>query len=281
MRDSIYEVKDSVADNQAFSFLEENPYVKELAEIFKVNGMNEDAKGLAEVISCVSSMERDLGRALNQVTAMRQELSVMRDEQNHPIRTMLQKATDGLIARIKTAQQAIRSLKEKIIGVCKRTVEAVKDQGITAAYGIVGALNIKSDLESQRDRIHSNISYCEKQIDRIDKASAELHAAGRHVKNIGRLAVGKEPIPDIKPNGKLAKLIQTPFRNEVKYQKRCLTRVDKTLGRIDKLERAATLRAESARPSVNEDMKRIKGEIDKAKPEVPRPEKVKVADQAL
>jgi len=29
MRDSIYEVKDSVADNQAFSFLEENPYVKE------------------------------------------------------------------------------------------------------------------------------------------------------------------------------------------------------------------------------------------------------------
>ncbi|MCL2853341.1 MAG: hypothetical protein FWE20_09995 [Defluviitaleaceae bacterium] len=271
----------SAAPKKRSAALEKNRHVKELMGILKANGMNEDAKGLSEVVGCISAMERDLGRAITELTAMRRDLSVMREEQSHPVKTMLSKAADGLIARLKAAHQRIQVIKEKIIGVCKRTVEAVKDQGITAANDIVGALNIKADLETQRDAMRNTITFCEKQVDKIESASKEFHAAGRHIRNIGRAITGKEPIADIKPNGKLARFIASPFRGEIQRQKSYIARNDRAITLIDKLEQAAELRAEKARPSVHSDMKRIKSEIDEVKKDAPKKQKLKTAEESL
>jgi hypothetical protein len=261
--------------------LEENKYIAELLGIFKANGMKEDAKGLSEIVGCVSSMERDITKAIGELTAMRREISAMREEQSHPIRTMLSKVADGLMSRFRAALKQVLAIKEKIIGVCKKTVEDVKDKGIVAANGVVGALNIKADIESYRDSITGAITYNEEKIANIETASTEFHTAGRAIKNIGRALMGKEPIPEIKPNGKLAQLLQAPFRSEIRSLNRSLNRANNTLARLDKLEKAADLRAERDRPSIYGDMERIKSEIEQSRPTTPNLQKLKTAEESL
>jgi vacuolar-type H+-ATPase subunit I/STV1 len=129
--------------------IDENRHVNDLMDIFKKNGLNDEAKGLAEVVGCVASMERDLNKAISELTAVRRELSELRDGQKSPVKSMLGKAVDGVLSRLRSIRQKVQALKEKIIGACEQTVEAVKDKGISAANDIAAALDIKGDLRPQ------------------------------------------------------------------------------------------------------------------------------------
>jgi serine protease Do len=51
-----------------------------------------------------------------------------------------------------------------------------------------------------------------KAIENIESMSKEYHKAGRHIKNIGRVMTGKEPISDVKPVGKAAKAMEAPLK---------------------------------------------------------------------
>jgi len=204
----------------------------------------------------------------------------MQEEQKHPIKTMLHKAADSLMSKLRSAYKQVLAIKDKFIGGCKQAVEDIKDKGIVAANGIVGVLNIKGDLEASKVRINEVIAYNEKKIANIETAAAQYHMAGRAIKNIGRVLVGKEAVPDIKPNGKLAKLLQAPFRSEIKSLNRSLTRTDKALAQIDKLEKAAEQRIERDKPSVLDEMTRHKTATRK-QPELAVPKRVRAVKQEL
>jgi hypothetical protein len=270
-----------VSNVVAFPLAEGNKHVREAVDILGKNGRTEDAKGLAEVFNHIITMERDLGKAISELTAMRQELNGLREEQKHPIKTMLHKAADSIMAKLKSAYQQILAMKDKFIGGCKQAVEAVKDNGIVSVNAIVGGLNVKGDLERMRASIAAAIAVSEKKIAGLDAAAAEYHSAGRAIKNLGRALLGKEAIPDIKPNGKLASLLQAPFRMQMNSLKRSLARTDKALTCVAKLEKAAELRTERDRPSVRDEIKRHKEEKAQAKPDIAPPKKVKEAGQEL
>jgi regulator of replication initiation timing len=150
-----------------FPFVEENKHVKELADILTKNGLGDDAKGIVEVFNHICKVEQDLGTALGELTALRIELSAMREEQKHPVKTMLHKAVDDLMSKVKALFQQIISLKDKFVKGCRRAVEDIKDKGITVANGIVSALGVKSELEASKTRINNLINNYEKRIDKI------------------------------------------------------------------------------------------------------------------
>ena len=254
--------------------LKENEHVKGLLKILSENDLKADAQGLTEVVNLFTAMERDLNKTVSEINTMRLELSALREESGHPIKTMLQNAADGLAEKLKSIQKCLVSLKDKIIGACKRAVEAFKDGGIAALNGAMTFFDVKHELEDTRQKINNAIDYNNKKIAKIEAASAEMHSAGRSIKNIGRVIQGKEPIPDIKPNGKLAYFIETPFRMENKRFNRSLGNVNKFLVRIDKLEKAAAQRAERDRPSTLEAIRETKAQVAEQKRETPVKTKV-------
>ncbi len=256
--------------------LAENAHVLKLLEIMKENGLDADAKGLFEMVGHVAAVQQEISKAVSEVSAMREELAAMREEQNHPVKTMLQKVTDGLLARLKALQKSLGLLKDKIIDTCKRMVEAFKDQGIAALNGAAVFLDIKHDLEQTRNAICDVMDYKEKQITKIEAASEEMHKVGRSFRNIARVARGKEPVPDIKPNGKLARFIEAPFRQEIRRLNRSLGRVNKALRQLDKLEKAAALRQERGRPSFLKEMREKKALTAIQEPKAP--DKIKTAE---
>jgi hypothetical protein len=203
----------------------------------------------------------------------------MREEAGHPIRTALQNAAKGLSAKIKSARSALSALKDKIIGGCKRAVTAFKEGGVSALNNLSGFFNVRGELTAARDAINDAIRYNEGQIVKIEKAAESYHEAGRALRNIGRSLRGEEPVPAIKPNGKLARFIETPFRSEHRSLNRSLNRVNKALACIDRLEKAAEQHVKHDRPSTLEEMKRLKVVVAEKKKDTPAKEKGKEQQQ--
>jgi hypothetical protein len=264
----------------AFPLAEDNIHVKNLMDALSKNKRGKNAKAVAEVFNCICGMENDLKKAMSEVAALRSELDLVQEERKHPIKTMLHKAADSLMSALKSVLKQIVALKDKFIGGCKQAVEDIKDKGIVAANGVACVLNIKGDLESSKVRINEVIAYNEKKMANIETAAAQYHSASRAVKNIGLALMGKDPVSDIKPNGKLAKLLQAPFRSEIKSLNRSLARTDKALAQIDKLEKAAEARMERDKSSVLGEMKQHK-EAVATQPTTPRLVKAKVAGQEI
>ena len=263
--------------NKKLPVTEENQHVSELIEQLNKGKKSKEAKVIADVFGCICGMEHDLKTAIAELNTLRSELSIMREEQKHPIKTMLHRAADSLMSKIKSAYKQILSLKDKFINECKQAVDDIKDKGIVTANNIAGVLDIRGDLEISKTRINELITYNEKKIANIDIAAAEYHTAGRAIKNIGRSLVGKELITDIKPNGKLAKLLQSPFRLEIKNLKRSLVRTDKALERLGKLEKAAEISAERGRASVIDEMQHHKKAV-RTNPAITAPKRLRAVN---
>ena len=93
--------------------LVKNEHVKELLSIMAENG--KDASGLTALLDYVTSMESHLNKAFGELQYMQRELSGLREERDHPVRTLLQ----SLETRINEASKSLNELKLKIIDGCK------------------------------------------------------------------------------------------------------------------------------------------------------------------
>jgi hypothetical protein len=259
--------------------LTENGYVAELLSILRENKI--DARELLGIIGHVAAMEREMGKAASDLSAMRRELAEMREEAGHPLRTALQNAARGLAGKIQAVRNGIKALKDKIASGCGRAAEAFRAGGVSALNNLAGFFDIRRELEASRDAINGALRYNEGQIAKIEAMGEELHAAGRRLKNVGRIITGKEPIPDIRPNGALARLIAFPFRSELRRLNRSLSRANKALAGLDRLEKAAKRVKEQGRPSTLEEMKRLKAEVERRKKETPARDTEKQTDVAI
>jgi hypothetical protein len=259
--------------------LMDDPNVKELFAILKDNGR--DASALTAIINSVSAMERQLTAAAKGLESVQRELSTMREERNHPVKTLLEKTARSLSAKIKGLRARLAAIKDAIVDSCKRAVGAFHDTGISALNNLAGFFNIKEALLSERDGLSNAIKESQASVAKIETAAEQYHSAGRALKNIGRSLRGKEPIPDIKPNGKLARLIETPYRAEISCLNLSLRLVNKSIAAFDRLEKAAAKAAEAERPSTRETMKRLQNQIDADRHETPAKTKVKTKEEQV
>lgn len=258
---------------QAQPPLTENEHVKELLAIMEQNRV--DSNDLRKLLGYVGAMERQLDAAVGELTAMRRELNDMREEKDHPARTALRNTARSLEGTVNETRERLGAIKDSIIEGCQNTVAAFKEKGISALNHIAGFLGIKDTLQNMRESLNHSIGENEKAIEKIEAVSAEYHRAGSHVRNMGRAMLGRETAEDIKPAGKLAKLLEAPFRSELARLKKAGKNLDAAIGKLGNLERAAE------KPSVLENMKTLKEQAARTKRGKPAPEKQKQAEPGL
>jgi len=258
----------------------ENEHVKELLAILKDN--SRDASGLTALLGYVTACENQLNKAVGELTSMRQELSEMREEQDHPVRTALEKAARSLEATIDQARKLLGEIKEKIVEGCKSAVASFKEKGIAALNGLAKFFRIKPMFENLRNNLQSDIKRDQSIVAKIEAMGTKYHTAGMHLRNVGRTLRGKEALTAIKPNGKLAKLLQSPFRVEMKSLTNTLRSVNNAIAALDRLDKAAPQKAaadrcggNAERPSTRETMKRLQKQIDADRADAPAAAKTK------
>jgi uncharacterized phage infection (PIP) family protein YhgE len=258
----------------------ENEHVKELLAILKENSVS--SKDLLDVIGYVGAMERQLDTAVGELSAMRQELADMREAQDHPLRTTLQKAIQSLENKIAETRERLEALKDSIIEGCKNAVAAFKEKGIAALSSLASFFHIRQGLEKVQESMDLNIHYDEQAMKKIAAVSAEYHEAGRHVKNMGRAILGKEAIQEAKPMGRLAKLMQAPYRLDKTCSAAIKRQAASALESLGKLEQRSVRQREAKaavkgekKPSILKNLQTFKEQAAQAAQTAPAPQRKK------
>ena len=217
--------------------LAENEHVKELLGILKDNG--KDAAGLTALLNHVKGVEDFVKQAENKIADMKSQLDEMKEIQNHPIRNALQNTVKALETKVAEIKEQLAELKANIIDGCKSAVAAFKEKGISILDKLASFFKVKSCLEEIKNGSIAAANQCDKSIARIEAFSKQYHAAGSALKNMARIAVGKEPIDAAKESGKLAEAMCAPARAE----KACMVGIRKAatgmIGKLNQLEKKA------------------------------------------
>ena len=233
----------------------DNEYVQELLAILNENNAP-STKDFLDVLKHVTAMERQLDTAIGELAAMRQQLAEA-EANNHPIKNTLQKSVITMQSHVLDLRDRLAELKNNIIEGCKNAVSAFKEKGIAALNSIAGFFKIKPALESMENSLNKAINQDNKMINKIETVSQESREATRHIRNIGRALLGKEPIKEAKPMGKAARLMIAP----IKVQKKCLEGIKKhvtaAMSSMDKLEK----RAVEHKPSILGTMEKYEKQI--------------------
>lgn len=200
--------------------------------------------GLTETIRLVTEMERQFAGAMAELAAMRQEMQRMR---NGPLKTALKKTCAALKSRLTTLGKQLANLKNALAKGCRRAFQAFVTEGAAALYHIDRFFHLQNSLQSVRKSCDLSIRMDERAIARIEAFSQEYHNAGRHLKNMGRLLMEKQPIEQARPTGLFAKSVQAPYRAELACLQALRNSADKAISGLEKLEQA---RRTQEKPSV-------------------------------
>ena len=234
--------------------LHHNPSVKELLAILDENRV--DAGGLLAMLGYVHAMERQLDAAVTELKEIRRELSDMREERSHPLRSALQKAAQTLEVKIAETRSKLDELKETILQGCKNAVSAFKERGISVLSNLASFFRADPILQAMKRSLTEGIVSNEQAMSRIDALSAEYHQAGLHIKNMGRAVRGKETQQFVKPSGRLTKLAKQPFAAYNAQMKQALSNVNKMIAGLERLNKKA--RQEPEKPSILEKLETMK-----------------------
>lgn len=219
----------------------DNEHVKELLAVLREHN-SPSTKDFLSVLNQVGAMEKKLEAAVKELAAMRQELKTAQ-EQNHPVKTALQKAVIVMQGQVLDLRERLSELKQNIIDGCKNAVTAFKETDISTLDNVARFFKVRPILESLRDMLTKDIQYDDKAIAKIEAISTEYHQAGRHLKNMGRAE--RSCFAAMKRN------------------------VDKAIGAMSRLEE----RAAEKKPSIRETLATHNEKITQAKKDAPTAER--------
>jgi chromosome segregation ATPase len=151
--------------------LEQNEYVQELFSILQENG--KDTIGLSALIGHVSEMESFVKRAEDKIAVMKDQLSEMKEVQNHPVKTALQNAIKSLEHKVAQVKEQISELKHNIIEGCKSAVTAFKEKGATALNNLASFFKVKHGLQAINKNADQTMAQCDKAVANINKFASE------------------------------------------------------------------------------------------------------------
>jgi len=269
----------NTAVQDSASPLAQNECVKELFSILNDNGR--DTTGLAALIGHVSEMENFVKRAEDKIADMKNQLAEMKEVQNHPVRKALQNAIKTLENKVAQVKEQLAQIKDSIIEGCKNAVAAFKEKVISALDKLASFFHIKSGLNALDKTAVENAQSCDKSVARINEFSNQYHEAGRAIKNMARMIIGKDPIDAKKEAGILSKTLAAPY----KAVKALMTQISKSAksmaAGLENLETRANdsrdHRAHETKPqTLLGEVREAQALVEQRKLEIPAPERVKV-----
>lgn len=191
--------------------------------------------------------------------------------QNRSLKAVLQRSCKALEQNISNMSRKLSELKKLIIGGCKEALAAFKKYGTAALDGLSRFFHIKPLLEGIKKAADASIRIDDNAVSKIQNFAAEYHQAGRHLKNMGRTLIGKEPVQEPKAPGRLSKAIAAPY----KVNRACMTaakrNIEKAIGSLDRLQESS-----ERRPSV---LKAMQENSEKVQPAAKKKAPVKAADR--
>ena len=257
--------------------LTQNEYVQELFAILESNG--KDTSGLSAMLGKEQEMQNTLAALMSWKKQAEKQLDAISEIQNHPMKSALKNVIKTLEVKIEKLKEQLTELRSGIITGCKNAVAAFKEKGIAALDKLASFFHIKGVLKAIDRTVNESVAQCNSSIQRIDVFSREYHSAGRAVKNMARMFIGKEPIDAQKEAGRLARAVSAPFKIERAAMLKISGLAVAMTKSLEQLENTAAAKRDNPvrekKPKLLEELRDSKQLVEQRKLEMPVPERVK------
>ncbi|WP_195267553.1 DUF6674 family protein [Eubacterium sp. 1001713B170207_170306_E7] len=201
--------------------LHEEPEVKAIVDVLDANDPL-TRRTFEALLTCVSTMEVQVKSLSDETIRLRQEIKEM---QPSPEKEMVQQENRNMEEQVVVMQQDVIKVKKGILEGCRKALDHFKQHGKQALKDFLSFLHIDSALEKAQKHVSVNLRENDQTLKEIKAITKEYHQSGQHLKNTGRMIVGKEPIADIKGPGIISKAITAHFKAE----RSCLNKLDSSI----------------------------------------------------
>ena len=246
--------------------LMEQPEIVELFRVLEGNGLTKEQKEVESLVKYLDGMEVQFGQVLEELRDVKEQLSQI---QNGGVKASVLRIAEQAQGKVQEVGGRLNIVRKNLIQSAGNALQTYKEKGKDALQKAVSSIKIPSALARIQEGLHGAMESMNRQADKMEVLSGELHAAGGHIKNVGRIFRGKEQ-KKVEPQA-------TDRGITAKIRKSFLT----ISGRLSSMEQTTeTLRRrleqfvqkEEKKPSVKVELKKLKEE-KKMVPQLPVPVK--------
>ena len=229
--------------------LREHPQIEELMDTLEKNDMHKEKAEVESLVDYIDDMEKTLSEMLKEMQVMRQEINLIH---NGTLKAKCEVLVQKTEKSINQVFAVVNKVKDNLIQSAKNAVKAFKEKGRDAFRKAVCAMKVPETL----DKLTGLFLICSKDAKenaaQLQSMQSELSTARGHLKNVGRLLIGKS----------------AREAEEVKSDRGVLGRLGGLMEKIGKgfeglaqraADRADKIRADHVRESVKDTLDKLKG----------------------
>lgn len=241
--------------------LQENETIQSLLTVLVAN-QEHRGQDLSALLSYVDGMSHQLDAVTKELQEVKSQLAEIKDDQS-TVKDSLALTVPVIENSLERTQEQIRTIKDSIIQGATQLLANFKQSGISALDKAVSILGVKEALNVIRADLSKSIIDINKSIKNVETIGQELRSANHHLKNVGRVATGKEQQEiDGSKAGQVSATILAPLHA---CQKLLTSMENATLSAIDRVEHleqaAGNGRDQTAeRPSIRKEIETIKAQ---------------------
>ena len=230
------------------------PDILELFQVLESNGMKKELQEVGTLVEYLENMESKFGEVLSELQEVKTQLAQMEDKGIAATTTrMVEKAED----KIQEIGDQFAKVKSYLIQSAKYAVSVFREKGTEALRSAVSAMKVPAVLSALKESLHSGMENMDKSAKKMESVGNEFHAMGGHLKNIGRILIGKErkePEQRNPDKGILAK-VQKAFLMCGRRFSEMEKQTENTLKKVEKFRNGR-----EKKPSVKREIQQIKSE---------------------
>ena len=246
--------------------LMEQPEIVELFRVLEGNGLTKEQKEVESLVKYLDGMEVQFGQVLEELRDVKEQLSQIQDG---GVKASVLRIAEQAQGKVQEVGGQLNTVRKNLIQSAGNALQTFKEKGKDALQKAVSAMKIPSALARIQEGLHGAVESMNRQADKMEVLNGELHAAGGHIKNVGRIFRGKEQ-KKVEPQA-------TDRGITAKIRKSFLT----ISGRLSSMEQTTEnlrrrleqfVQKEEKQPSVKVELKKLKEE-KKMVPQLPVPVK--------
>ena len=170
--------------------LEEHPQIAELLETLDQNGLTKEKSEVQSLVSYIGDMEKTLTGMLGELQDMRKEINLIH---NSTLRSKCQNLVQKTEGKIQQGFSTVKKVKDNLIASAQNALRSFREKGKDALAESVRAMKIPEDF----DKLSSLFGRLSKDMAqdtmKLSAMQSELQGAKGHLKNMGRLFIGRAP----------------------------------------------------------------------------------------
>lgn len=169
--------------------LMEQPEIVELFRVLEGNGLTEEQKEVESLVKYLDGMEVQFGQVLEELRDVKEQLSHIQDG---GVKASVLRISEQAQEKVQEVGGQLNTVRKNLIQSAGNALQTYKEKGKDALRKAVSSMKIPSALARIQEGLRGAVESMNRQVDKMEVLSGELHAAGGHIKNVGRIFRGKE-----------------------------------------------------------------------------------------